>query len=217
MDFGSARQNMVDCQILPNNVSDPRIVDGLLRLPRENFVSADYKGVSYVDDALPLGDGRFLMEPMIVGRLLEELDLRSEDIALCIGCASGFVPALLASIVSAVVAVESNKSLAERASTTFESLSLDNIALIDGPLQDGHLKQAPYDIIIFDGAVEEVPEQIINQLAEDGRLTAVVNQGRSVGRAHLMTCHNGVVSGRDVFDANTPKLPGFEKRRLFRF
>ena len=140
MDFGSARQNMVDCQILPNNVSDPRIVDGLLRLPRENFVSADYKGVSYVDDALPLGDGRFLMEPMIVGRLLEELDLRSEDIALCIGCASGFVPALLASIVSAVVAVESNKSLAERASTTFESLSLDNIALIDGPLQDGHLK-----------------------------------------------------------------------------
>lgn len=217
MDYAAARQNMVDCQILPNRVTDPHIVDGMSDLPRENFVSGALKGVAYVDEALPLGDGRYLMEPMVVARLLEEAALKPDDVALCIGCASGYLPALLAGIVSTVVAVEADKSLAERASATFTQLGIDNIAVVEGDLAQGHAKQAPYDVIVFDGAIPEVPEVITDQLADGGRLSAIVVGKDGVGRGQLATRFGDVTSSRTVFDAGTPMLPGFEREAAFSF
>ena len=217
MDFGAARRNMVDCQILPNNVTDPRIVDAMTELPREDFVASRFKGVAYVDEALPLGAGRYLMEPMVVARLLNAAALRSEDIALAVGCASGYLPALLAKIVSTVVAVESDKALGDRAEATFSSLGLDNIAVVAGPLEKGNAKQGPYDVIVFDGAVGEIPATIANQLAEGGRMVAVVVGADGVGRARIVTRFGGIISGRDLFDAGTPVLPGFEREAVFSF
>ena len=217
MDFAAARRNMVDCQILPNNVPDPRIVDAMTELPREDFVASRFKGVAYVDEALPLGAGRYLMEPMVVARLLNAAALRSEDIALAVGCASGYLPALLAKIVSTVVAVESDKALGDRAEATFSSLGLDNIAVVAGPLEKGNAKQGPYDVIVFDGAVGEIPATIANQLAEGGRMVAVVVGADGVGRARIVTRFGGIISGRDLFDAGTPVLPGFEREAVFSF
>jgi len=217
MDHAAARQNMVDCQILPNHVTSPSVVDGLLALPREQFVPPELAGVAYVDEALPLGGGRYLMEPMIAARLLQEADLKAENVALCIGCATGYLPALLAKVVSAVVAVESDKGFAQRAGDTFGRLGIDNIAVVSGPLADGHAKQAPYEVIVFDGAVGEVPAAIVDQLAEGGRLVAIVVGADGIGRGRLLTRFGGVVSGRDLFDAGTPLLPGFEREAAFSF
>jgi protein-L-isoaspartate(D-aspartate) O-methyltransferase len=217
MDYAAARRNMVDCQILPNNVTDPRVVDAMSELPREDFVATRLKGVAYVDEALPLGSGRYLMEPMVVGRLLDAAELKTEDVVLVVGCASGYLPAILAKIVSTVVALEPDKALAERAEATFSTLGLDNIAVVSGPLADGYAKQGPYDAIIFDGAVSEVPAAISKQLAEGGRLVAVVNGADGVGRARLILRYGDVVSGRYLFDAGTPMLPGFEREAAFTF
>ena len=99
MDYAAARQSMVNCQILPNNVTNPSVIDGMLVLPREEFVPEELKGVAYVDESLPLGSGRYLMEPMVAARLLETVAPATDDVALSIGCASGYLPALLARIV----------------------------------------------------------------------------------------------------------------------
>ncbi len=217
MDHAAARQNMVDCQILPNHVTNPSVVDGLLTLPREEFVAAEHSGVAYVDEALPLGNGRYLMEPMVAARLLEEAQLHADDVALCIGCGSGYMTALLAQVVSTVVAVESDKGLAARAGETFTRLDIDNVAVVESTLTEGHAKQGPYNAIIFDGAVGVIPDTIIEQLAEGGRLVAVVVGEDGIGRCRIMMRHGGVVSGRDVFDAGTPMLPGFEREASFNF
>jgi len=110
MDYAAARQNMVDCQILPNRVTNPYIVDGMLDLPREKFVPVELVGVAYMDGPLPLGSGRFLMEPMLVARLLEVVAPDPDDVAMVVGCATGYLSALLAKIVSTVVVVESDKA-----------------------------------------------------------------------------------------------------------
>jgi protein-L-isoaspartate(D-aspartate) O-methyltransferase len=217
MDHAAARQNMVDCQILPNRVTSPHLVDGLLDLPREEFVPGELKSIAYVDEALPLGGGRYLMEPMVTARLLEEATLSSDDVALCIGCASGYLAALLAKLVSTVVAVEADKVLAGRVSETFTQLGIDNVAVVETALNDGHAKQGPYNVIIFDGAVADIPAAIIEQLADGGRLVAVVVDSDGIGRARLLTRHGGVVSARDLFDAGTPLLPGFEPKASFNF
>ena len=217
MDFATARRNMVDCQILPNNVTDPRVVDAMSELPREDFVASRLKGVAYVDEALPLGAGRYLMEPMVAARLLDAADLKPENMALTIGCASGYLPALMAKIVTAVVALESDKAMAERAEANFAALGLDNIAVVAGSLDQGYAKQGPYDVIVFDGAVTEVPAAITRQLAEGGRLLAIVTGDDGVGRARLITRFGDVFSGRDLFDAGTPLLPGFEREAAFTF
>ena len=217
MDHAAARQNMVDCQILPNHVTNPSVVDGLLSLPREEFVTTDLMGVAYVDEALPLGGGRYLMEPMVAARLLEEAQLQADDVVLCIGCGSGYLSALLAQIVSTVVSVESDKNLAARAGETFTRLDIDNVAVVDGALSDGHAKQGPYDAIVFDGAVGQVPDTIVEQLSEGGRLVAIVIGEDGIGRCRIITRHGGVVSGRDIFDAGAPMLPGFERDTGFNF
>ena len=217
MDYAAARQNMVDCQILPNHVTNPYVVGGMLDLPREKFVPTELIGVAYLDDSLPLGSGRFLMEPMIVARLLEVVAPDSNDVAMAVGCASGYLSALLAKIVSTVVAVESDKAFIQRAGEIFKQLSIDNVVLVEGKLNDGYSKQGPYDVIIFDGAVAAIPDTIIEQLANGGRLATVVIEENGVGRAQMLTRHGDTISSRDMFDASTPFLTGFKNEVKFSF
>jgi len=217
MDYTVARQNMVDCQILPNHVTNPYILEGMLNLPREKFVPTELTGVAYLDGSLPLGSGRFLMEPMIVARLLEVVAPDSNDVAMAVGCASGYLSALLAKIVSTVVAVESEKAFTQRAGEIFKQLSIDNVVLVEGKLNDGYSKQGPYDVIIFDGAVAAIPDTIIDQLANAGRLATVVIEEDGVGRVRMLTRHGDTISSRDMFDASTPFLTGFKNEAKFSF
>ncbi len=217
MDFAATRRTMVDCQILPSRVTDSRVIDAMMELPREMFVPSAKKSLAYVDEALSLGDGRFLMEPMVSARLLQELNLKSSDVALSIGCGTGYNTALLGQIVDTVVAVESDAGMAQQATRNLSDLGIDNVAIIEGPLNAGAPKQAPYDVIFFDGAVANIPNEISDQLADGGRLIAMLDKPGGLGSAHYMQRNHGAVSGRDIFDASTPLLPGFDREVAFSF
>jgi protein-L-isoaspartate(D-aspartate) O-methyltransferase len=217
VDYAVARRNMVESQIRPNKVTDPLLLAAFLELPREQFLPKAKRGVAYVDEDVELGDGRYLMEPMILARLLQSAEIKPTDIALDIGCASGYSTAVLARLCDTVVAVESNRKLVAEASAVLGRLGIDNAAVIDGPLDRGYAKQAPYDIVLFSGAVAEVPEIILDQLGEGGRLLAVIDDGSRVRKGTIMTRLGGVVSGRPVFDAATPLLPGFGRKLGFVF
>ena len=218
MDFNAARQTMVDSQVLPNRVTDKRVIEALAEVPREAFVPAKMQEIAYVDEAIAVAEGRYILEPMILARLMQAADLKSGDVALAIGSENGYAPAILARIVSTVVAVESHKGLAQQATRTLSDLGIDNVAVVEGALKEGYPKQGPYDVIFFNGAVDEFPDSIVSQVGDGGRLVAIVSSvGGTIGRAVLVINVNGVVSRRELFDAGTPMLPGFEREQTFAF
>lgn len=218
MDFAAARRNMIDCQVLPNRVTDDRVIDAMADMPRELFAPEPKRTIAYVDEALSVGSGRYMMEPMITARLLQAARIGAEDVVLCIGCGTGYSAALLSKLANTVVVVESDKALAKQAQETLDSLSIDTVAVIDGKMINGYPKQAPYDVIFFDGAVPSIPEKIEKQLAEGGRLVAVTSKADSaIGSAVLVSRFGGHISRRDLFDAGTPDLPGFELEEAFTF
>ncbi|MGH6663066.1 MAG: protein-L-isoaspartate O-methyltransferase family protein [Rhodospirillales bacterium] len=216
MDFAAARHNMVESQIRPNRVTDERLIAAMATVPREAFVPKELRGVAYVDEAIPVGDGRYLMEPMVVARLMQEAAPTAGDLALTIGCGTGYAAAVLSHLVGAVVAVESDAALARQASQTLTGMGIDTVAVIEGVLADGCRDQAPFDVIFFDGAVAEIPESVSSQLAEGGRLVAIV-AGNGVGKGMLATRRRGILTTREIFDAGTPLLPGFERKAVFIF
>ena len=217
VDYTIARRNMVESQIRPNKVTDPLLLAALLELPREQFLPKARRGVAYVDEDIEVGEGRYLMEPMVLARLLLAAEVKPTDIVLDIGCATGYSTAVLARLANTVVAVESSRKLAAEASAVLSQLGIDNAAVIEGPLDRGYAKQAPYDVILFSGAIAQVPDAILDQLADGGRLVAVIDDGSRVRKGTIMTRLGGVISGRAVFDAATPLLPGFDRKPGFVF
>lgn len=218
MDFAQARQNMVQSQIRPNSVTDPLVVDALSQMPRENFVPAPLKDVAYVDEALPIAEGRFLMEPMVLARLLQGAAVQPSDVALVIGAGTGYGAAVMSTMATTVVALECDGTLAARASETFSALDIDTVAVVEGSLNAGYPDQAPYDVILIEGAIASVPEVISAQLAEGGRLVVIVNgKGGVMGEGILMTRTDNTLTQRSLFDASTPLLSGFEAAAAFSF
>jgi protein-L-isoaspartate(D-aspartate) O-methyltransferase len=216
-DFATARLNMVEGQVRPNKVVDQRVVDAMMAVPREQFVPKAARGVAYVDEDIPVAPGRYLIEPMVLGRMLQEARLAPEDIVLVIGAGTGYSAAVLSRIAATVVAVESDADLARRASATLQEQGAENAVVVEAPLADGYPKQAPYDVVIIDGAVAEVPEALLGQLAEGGRLVGVVAPDGRLGRAMLYERRGGAVAGRVLFEAGTPLLPGFSPAARFVF
>lgn len=217
MDFSVARQSMVNSQIRPNRVSDGNVIAAMAEMPREAFLPKALHGVAYVDEDLPLGKGRYLIEPLALARLLQAAAIQPTDVILIIGCGTGYSVAVASRLASAVVAIESDAKLAQAASETLSELELDTVAVTHGDPKAGYAKQAPFDVILFDGAVADIPEAIARQLAEGGRLVAVVRPGEGVGKAVLVTSGGGILSRRELFDANIPWLPGFEPAAPFVF
>ncbi|MEQ8664219.1 MAG: protein-L-isoaspartate O-methyltransferase [Rhodospirillales bacterium] len=218
MDFELARRHMVDSQVLPNKVTDPALIEAMSDVPREAFVPDSRKSLAYCDEAIEVAPGRFLMEPMVAARLLESVGAKDGDVALVIGAATGYLAALLSRMVDTVVVVESDSGLAAATAATLTNLGIDNAVVMENQMNDGYPKQAPYDVIVFDGSVSQVPEGIAQQLAENGRLVAVVGGTAGVpGRAMLTTRFHGALSSRHLFDAGTPALPGFEQPASFTF
>lgn len=216
MDYAAARQTMVVNQILTNRVTDPLVIAAMEKVPREAFVPEAVKGIAYVDEAVPLGHGRYLMEPLVLARLLQEAQVTANDVVLDIGCGTGYAAALLAKMASTVVALESNTDLAAKATEILAELGIDTVAVVEGPLEEGYPKQAPYDVIFFGGAALQIPAKISDQLADGGRLVAIVAKD-GVVRGTVMTRRKGVLSHREVFDAGTPPLPGFAPEPAFVF
>lgn len=217
-DFVLARRNMVDGQLRPNRVTNAQLLAAIGDLPRERFLPAGLQSVAYADDDVPLGKGRFLMEPMVLARLIQTLQPLPEDKALVVASGPGYGAALLARLVKAVVAVEADAGLAGSAEQTLRNLGITNVQHVVGRMEEGCAAQASYDVILIEGAVQTVPPAILEQLAERGRLgTVIAAPTGMLGVAHLMVKDGGVASGRPLFDAGTPPLPGFAAPPRFAF
>ncbi|WP_028878389.1 protein-L-isoaspartate O-methyltransferase family protein [Terasakiella pusilla] len=217
MDYALSRFNMVEGQIKTNRVTDPYVLDAMTEVPREAFVPTSKKGIAYIDDAIEVARGRYMLEPMVLARILEAAELSEDDIVLDIGCNTGYSTAVLSKIVSTVVGLESDKDLADCATKTLEKLGVDNAVVVNAPLQDGVAKQAPFNVIIFNGAVSEVPDSIKNQLADGGRLVVITTGKSTMATVSVYTRNNEVFSKRDLLEAGVATLPGFEAKKGFSF
>jgi protein-L-isoaspartate(D-aspartate) O-methyltransferase len=214
--FAQARVNMIEGQVRPNKVTDGSIVDAMAVVPREQFVPEALRGIAYVDEDIAYAPGRYLIEPMVLARLLQAADISASDVVLDIGCGTGYALAVISHLASTVVGIESDEALAARAQTLIGELDITNAAVVKGDLQRGYPEQAPYNIIVLAGAVAKVPKSLLDQLAEGGRLVTIVRDGL-VGHATLFERLGKNISSRTLFDASTPVIPGFEAKPAFVF
>jgi protein-L-isoaspartate(D-aspartate) O-methyltransferase len=217
IDYSAARLNMVESQLRTNKVTSERVLDGFIAVPRERFVAPALAGVAYVDNDAPLGGGRVLMQPMVLARLLQCAAIAPEDKVLEIGAATGYATALLARLAANVVAVECDGGLIATARARLQEFAIGNVTLIEGPLERGDPAHTPYDVILIDGAVAAIPDEVAGQLVEGGRLVTVVKPTHGMAQGVLMTRTEGVLSQRPLFDAATALLPGFHPAPAFVF
>lgn len=212
--FEAMRHAMVASQLRTNAVNDPRVVEAMARTPRENFLPAEQKGLAYRDTLLPLPGGRRHNSPLATGRLLTEAHVRPEDHVLLIGAAGGYAAALLAQLAGSVVALEQEEALVALARTALAGEA--KVELVQGPLDAGWVAGAPYDLLIVDGAVEQLPDALIAQVKPGGRvLTGVVDRGVTRLAAGRRT--EGGFGLLDFLDVECTQLPGFRRLRTFTF
>lgn len=217
MDYTAARFHMVESQIRTNGVMEPAVVAALTEIPREVFLPKPMRGFAYVDDDLDVGGGRFLVEPLVLARLLLGAAIKPTDVVLNIGDATGYATAVISKLAQTVVTLECDGDWAQRAGQSLTDLGIDNAAIVQGALERGYPAQAPYDVILFSGAVTEIPAAICRQLADGGRLVAVVTTSPGVGKGTLIVRVGDTFGRRILFDAATPLLPGFLPKPKFVF
>ncbi len=213
-DFSVQRQMMVDTQIRPADVTKFPIIDAMLSVPREDFVPDDKRQTSYVGENIPLGAGRVLLEPRSFAKLLDALDIGQSSLVLCVGAGLGYGTAVLSRLSEAVIAVESDEALATEAERALSEAGADNAVVVTAPLQDGAAKHGPYDAIIIEGGVEDVPQTLLDQLKDGGQIGAIFVDA-ALGTARIGHKSGGQVSWRFAFNAMGPVLPGFETARSF--
>lgn len=216
-EFGAARAHMIESQLRPNKVTDARVLGAFGGIRRELFVPDHLRVVAYIDEDLPLGGGRYLMEPMVVARLLQTAQIERTDKVMIIGAGTGYEAALAAALARSVIALEEDPEFARRARAALVEHSIASVSVVEGPLPQGYRPRAPYDVVLFCGAVAEVPSEIDAQLAEGGRVLAVVKSASGIGRATLWARTGGVMARRVLFDAATQLLPGFVPKPAFAF
>lgn len=217
-DFAAARRHMVQSQLQPNRITDARLLEVIAEVPRERFAPGTLGPLAYVDEDLPLGRGRYLMEPMVFAHLVQAAQPGPDDIVLDVGCATGYSSVVLARLAGTVVALESDAEFAAAAGAAFAELAIGNAVAVQGALPEGYAEQGPYDVILLNGAVEVVPERLTDQLAEGGRLAAVVSrEAQRVGKVTLTTRQGDNLSSRTVLDAAIPHLSGFTREAGFAF
>jgi protein-L-isoaspartate(D-aspartate) O-methyltransferase len=219
MNYAKARQAMVDSQIHPMGVVSDDILDAFLQVPREQFVPDALKNVCYCDEDIKVAPGRYLMEPSVFSRMLQEAHISKDDVVLTIGSGIGYNAAVLSYLCSTVVALEEDEEMVATAQEQWDRLGYTNIAAISGKLGQGAPAYAPYDIILFNGAVSKVPEQIRKQLTVGGKLLVITRENaHAVGKAMLIQrTDDNNFSSRQLFDTGTPYLNGFMPDNEFVF
>lgn len=213
-DFTVQRENLVEGQIRPHGVTNPAIADAVRAIPRENFVPKALRAVAYMEDPVEIAPGRALMPAMTFARMVQVAELEGTETALDIGCGLGYSAAVLSHLVDTVIALEDTEEMVAAAEEKLADLEIGNVAVVCGPLNEGVPSQGPYDVIFIEGAVEEVPQTVLDQLADGGRLvTVVMKNGR--GDIRTFVKEGDVTSDRSNYDAIVPALPGFEKPQAF--
>ena len=218
--FSTARQKMVDGQVRPSDVTDTRIIDAMLTVPREAFVPQNQRALAYLDLDLDVSEGgavkRFLIKPAVIAKMVQAADIKDTDNVLVVGCACGYPAALVAKLARHVVATESEPALAAKARDALAGLGLGNLPVKAAAAAEGDSANAPYDVIILNGATEIVPERLYRQLKEGGRLVGVFAMTKPQ-RATIVTRSQDDFGSRALFDAAIPVLPGLERPPAFVF
>ena len=214
IDFSKRREIMVDTQIRPSDVTKFPVLKAMLDVPREMFVPRDKRDIAYIGESVDLGNGRVVLDPRVLAKLLDALNLSKDELVLDIGAGLGYSSALMAQLCEAVVALEDESEFIAEAEEALRDINIDNVCVELAPLAKGAPEHGPYDVMVMQGAVEEIPDVLIEQLKEGGRIGCIlVDNG--VGKAQIGHKKNGVVSWRFAFDAGAPILNGFEKARDF--
>ena len=216
MDFEAARVKMVENQIRTTDVTSHSVLNAFFAVPRENFVPEKSKLLAYVDCDIEVAPGRFLMEASPLAKLLQLGAITKDDKVLDVGCGTGYVSAVLSLLAGKVVALESNEGLAAQAKTNLAALGYGNVTVVGGDLEKGHAADAPYDVIFLNGSVEQLPQGLLDQLGEDGRLITVIGYGHAA-RATVFMRERGAFSENVFFNASIKPLPGFAKAKEFVF
>jgi protein-L-isoaspartate(D-aspartate) O-methyltransferase len=218
--FSTARQKMVDGQVRPSDVTDLRIIDAMLAVPREAFVPESQRALAYLDLDLDVSEGsspkRFLIKPVVTAKMLQATDIKDTDNVLVAGCATGYAAALAAKLAARVTATESDPALAAKARDILAQLGLANVTVAAAPAAEGYSANAPYDVIVLNGATEITPDRLYRQLKEGGRLVGVLAMTQPP-RATIVTHSHGDFGYRTLFDAVVPVLPGLERLPAFVF
>lgn len=221
VDFAKARATMVDCQIRTVDVTDYDVLDAFAAVPRERFVPEAMKPFAYIDEDIlvsaPGEPARYVMEPGPLARLVQLADILPTDRVLDIGSTTGYSAAILSRLASSVVALESSEALAETARAALAAEGVANVTVVVGPLEAGYAASAPYDVILIEGSVEFIPDAIFAQLAEGGRIIAVVGANGLAAKATVHTRSGHSTSGRPVFNTHVRPLPGFARPKVFVF
>ena len=207
-DFSARRRNMVDTQIRPSDVTKFPVISAMLSVAREAFVPRAKREAAYVGDTMDLGAGRILLDARVFAKMLDAVNVQPNEMVLHIGAGMGYGPAVLAQLAEAVVAVEEDDTLASEAQTALSDQNADAVALHTGPLADGAAAFGPYDVMILEGGVEVMPDALIAQIKEGGRICAIFMHG-ALGVVRIGYKLDGAMVWRDVFNAAAPVLPGF--------
>ncbi len=213
-DFAARRTIMVDTQVRPSDVTKFPVIDAMLRIPREEFVPDHLVEAAYMGENLTLADGRVLLDPRSLSKMVDALDVGESDLVLDIGCGTGYSAAVLSELAQAVVAVEEDASLADDAERALARAGVDTVVLHRGALAEGAPEHAPYDVIMLQGAVEVFPAELVAQLRDGGRVAALFMEG-ALGVARLGVKQGSHIAWRDSFNAAAPVLPGFARRTVF--
>ena len=216
-DFAIMRQNMVKCQISPENVTNPFILDAFLNVPREKFVPRQLSHITYMDANFPFNFDRFLLRPATLARLLEALNPQPFDTILYIAAGTGYGPALLSQIGARVIALDSEESLTQKAERLVQDLKLSSVEIVLGPLTEGWEKEAPYDKVIIEGCVDVIPDSLTHQLKECGVMVTLKCRKQRGINAVKCVKKDGVLTEIPLFDAFAPRLKAFRKSKPFIF
>jgi len=207
-DFAALRTVMVDTQVRTQDVTKFNIIEAMLTVAREAYLPEAQRGVAYVGGDIELEGGRVVLEPRTQGKMLDALDVQPDELVLDLGCGLGYSAAVLAQLAEAVVAVEEVEGLAEEAQTTLSEQGVDNVAVIAGALSGGSAKHGPYDVIVVEGGVEEIPAALTDQLKDGGRIAAIFMDG-PLGECRIGHKLDGRMNWRMAFNATAPVLTGF--------
>ena len=218
MRFVTLRKAMVDSQIRPNKVIDDQVIEAFSTVPRELFVNRQMQELAYIDEDLHLSGGRFIIEAMVMARMVQALKLSLSDNVMCIGAGNGYGAAILSSLAASVIAVETRIQMVEKAQQIVAGLDIGNVAVVKSRLQDGYPSEAPYQGIIIEGGVEYVPQALFDQLSDGGHLVCVLRpRGLDVGEAMIWHKRSDHVTRKALFTAQVPVLDEFKLKPKFAF
>ena len=212
--FETRRTMMVDTQVRPSDVTKFPVIDAMLSVARERFVPASLREAAYVGENLTLPGGRTMLEPRTLAKMLDALDVKLTDVMLDVGCGLGYGTAVAARLAEFVVALEDDADRAAEAQANLSDAGVDNAAVMTGDLTEGAAKSAPYDVIVIHGAVEYLPDALLDQLRDGGRIAALFSQG-GLGTVRIGLKSHGRVDWRDSFNAGAPVIAGFTNAPVF--